>query len=101
MNYFVKGIEACTSALTIAPDHAEVHKWYAVLIGKFNFSCSVQFSLQKHLGSRSELVSLQERINDGHLFKKHLDIAMSISPEDASLHYMLGRFEYEVAGLKW
>lgn len=79
-----KGIEACTSALTIAPDHAEVHKWYAVLIG-----------------SRSELVSLQERINDGHLFKKHLDIAMSISPEDASLHYMLGRFEYEVAGLKW
>jgi len=47
-DYFVKGIEACTSALTIAPDHAEVHKWYAVLIGKSNFPCSVRFSLQNN-----------------------------------------------------
>lgn len=79
-----KGIAACSSALRIAPNHAEVHKWYAVLIG-----------------SRTDFVSLQEKINDGHLFKKHVDTAISINPNDASLHYMLGRFDYEVAGLKW
>ncbi|XP_066144796.1 regulator of microtubule dynamics protein 1-like isoform X2 [Euwallacea fornicatus] len=79
-----KGIDACRAALNLAPYHAEVHKWLAVLIG-----------------SRSNLLSLQERINDGHLFKKHVDIAISINPNDSSLHYMLGRFNFEIAGLKW
>ncbi|XP_066255847.1 regulator of microtubule dynamics protein 1-like isoform X2 [Euwallacea similis] len=79
-----KGIDACRAALELAPEHAEVHKWFAVLIG-----------------SRSDLVSLQERINDGHLFKKHVDIAISINPNDSSLHHMLGRFDFEIASLKW
>ncbi|CAG9767728.1 unnamed protein product [Ceutorhynchus assimilis] len=79
-----KGIEACESALSIAPENSEVHKWFAVLIG-----------------SKSDLVSIQERIKYGHTFKKHVDIAISINPGDYSLHHMLGRFDFEVAGLKW
>ncbi|KAL1502724.1 hypothetical protein ABEB36_007828 [Hypothenemus hampei] len=79
-----KGIEACKSALNVAPEHAEVHKWYAVLIG-----------------SRTNFVPIQEKLNEGRLFKFHVDKAVSINPDDYSLHYMLGRFSYDVAGLKW
>ncbi|VEN56725.1 unnamed protein product [Callosobruchus maculatus] len=78
------GIEALDKALELKKDDAQIHKWYAVLVG-----------------SRSEYVSLQERIDDGHKFKKHVDAAIALSPDDASLHYMLGRFDFEVAGLKW
>ncbi|VEN56724.1 unnamed protein product [Callosobruchus maculatus] len=83
-NHISKGIEALDKALELKKDDAQIHKWYAVLVG-----------------SRSEYVSLQERIDDGHKFKKHVDAAIALSPDDASLHYMLGRFDFEVAGLKW
>ncbi|KAF7285525.1 hypothetical protein GWI33_010524 [Rhynchophorus ferrugineus] len=79
-----KGINACEVALGLAPDHSEVHKWYAVLIGV-----------------RADFQSIQERISDGKLFKKHVDIAVSINPNDEALHFMLGRFYYEIAALKW
>lgn len=46
-------------------------------------------------------MSTREKICDGHLFKKHLDAALAINPKDASLHHMLGRFDYEVSSLKW
>lgn len=80
----ISGIEACRKALEINFDHAEIHKWLAILIG-----------------SRSEMVSTKEKINDGHLFKKHVDLALGLNPNDPSLHHMLGRFDYEVASLKW
>ncbi|KAJ8976753.1 hypothetical protein NQ317_019416 [Molorchus minor] len=79
-----KGVEACTLALKLKPDSSEVHKWYAILIG-----------------SRSDFVSLQEKISDGHLFKQHVDEAIALNPTDPTLHHMLGRFKYEIAGLKW
>ncbi|KAJ8958419.1 hypothetical protein NQ318_002201 [Aromia moschata] len=79
-----KGIEACDAALKLKTDSADIHKWYAILIG-----------------SRSDFVPLQEKISDGHLFKKHVDEAIAITPWDPSLHYLLGRFKYEIAGLKW
>ncbi|ENN71833.1 hypothetical protein HUJ04_001001 [Dendroctonus ponderosae] len=82
--YLNKGIDACSSALKVVSDHADVHKWYAVLIG-----------------SRSKLVPFQDRIHDGNIYKKHVEIALSLNPNDASLHFMLGMFNYELAGLKW
>lgn len=47
------------------------------------------------------MVSTKEKINDGHLFKKHVDLALSLNPKDPSLHHLLGRFDYEVSSLKW
>uniref|UniRef100_V5I9V0 Regulator of microtubule dynamics protein 1 n=1 Tax=Anoplophora glabripennis TaxID=217634 RepID=V5I9V0_ANOGL len=82
--HVTKGIQACATALDLKSDSAEIHKWYAILIG-----------------SRSDFVSLQEKISDGHLFKKHVDEAIALNPQDPALHHMLGRFDYEVAGLKW
>ncbi|CAH2001251.1 unnamed protein product [Acanthoscelides obtectus] len=83
-DHISKGIEILSKALNLKEDDPDVHKWYAILVG-----------------SRSEFVSLQERIDDGHKFKKHVDAAIALSPNDPSLHYMLGRFDFEVAGLKW
>ncbi|XP_050316249.1 regulator of microtubule dynamics protein 1-like [Anthonomus grandis grandis] len=80
-----KGIAACNSALAIDPEHGEVHKWYAVLIGS----------------KSNKTVDIKEKINGGYTFKKHVDKAISIKPDDYSLHYMLGRFQYELAGLRW
>ncbi|KAI4454572.1 hypothetical protein MML48_9g00016695 [Holotrichia oblita] len=79
-----KGIEMCETGLQINPKLSDIHKWYAILIG-----------------SRSDFQSMKDRISDGHVFKKHIDIAIELNPSDASLHHLLGRFAFEVAGLKW
>ncbi|XP_060533117.1 regulator of microtubule dynamics protein 1-like isoform X2 [Cylas formicarius] len=79
-----RGVDACASAVPFAPNHPEVHKWYAVLIG-----------------SRADYQSIHNKVGDAHLFKKHVDTALSLNPHDPSLHHMLGRFDYEIAGLKW
>ncbi|CAH0549787.1 unnamed protein product [Brassicogethes aeneus] len=79
-----KGLDACTKALELAPDSGDAHKWTAILIG-----------------ARSDYVPMKERIADSHLFKLHVDMALRHLPNDSTLHHMLGRFSYEVAGLKW
>ncbi|XP_068901551.1 regulator of microtubule dynamics protein 1-like isoform X3 [Tenebrio molitor] len=79
-----KGIEACTSALKLKPELANVHKWLAIL-----------------LGSRTKIQPMKEKILDGHLFKEHVDAAIRLNPLDPVLHHMLGRFAYDIAELKW
>ncbi|XP_044737967.1 regulator of microtubule dynamics protein 1-like [Chrysoperla carnea] len=79
-----EGLEYCDRALN-HDKSAHAHKWYAILIG-----------------SRSTLqTSTKEKINDGHTFKEHLDKALKIDPKDWTLHYLYGRFQFEVAGLSW
>lgn len=56
------------------PKCAEGHKWLAILVG-----------------SRSDYQPIRDRVADGHLFKKHLDIALELRPNDYSLHHLLGR----------
>lgn len=79
-----KGVEACLESISLNPNIAEAHKWLAILVG-----------------SRSENQPIKERLADGQLFKQHLDIALRLKPEDYILHHMLGRYAYEIAGLKW
>lgn len=79
-----KGIKALSTAISLSNKHAEVHKWYAIL-----------------LGLRSQFQPLQKKAQDGFLFKKHCDLACALKPRDAVLHYLLGRFDYEIAGLSW
>ncbi|XP_022901059.1 regulator of microtubule dynamics protein 3-like [Onthophagus taurus] len=79
-----KGVNACNRALNFEPNNPEVHKLYAILVGL-----------------RSDFEPTKQRIADGFLFKQHVDIAIKLNPTDASLHHMLGRFKYEIAGLKW
>lgn len=60
--------------------NAEAHKWFAVTVG-----------------SRGEFLSTREKIEDGSLFKEHVDKAVALQPDDPSLHHLLGRFSYEVS----
>uniref|UniRef100_A0A8C6R2R3 Regulator of microtubule dynamics protein 2 n=1 Tax=Nannospalax galili TaxID=1026970 RepID=A0A8C6R2R3_NANGA len=71
-------------AITKAPLNGHCHLWYAVLCG--------------HV---SEFEGLQNKINCGHLFKEHLDIAIQLLPEEPFLYYLKGRYCYTVSKLSW
>lgn len=64
--------------------NSEAHKWYAIVIG-----------------SRGEYLGIKEKILDGFEFKKHIDRAEELSPQDHTIKHLLGRFCYEVAALSW
>lgn len=72
---FSEGIEVCQEAIILNPKSADAHKWLAILVG-----------------SRTDYQPVKERVADGNLFKKHLDIALELSPKDYTLHHMLGRY---------
>lgn len=71
-------------ALSKGPDSAECHKWYAIAIGGV-----------------SDFVPIKEKIQNGSYFKEHVDAAIALSPHDATLHHMLGRFCHQIANLSW
>ena len=63
---------------------SEAHKWFAIA-----------------LGSRGEYLGIKEKILDGFEFKKHIDRASELAPQDHTIRHLLGRFCYEVAELSW
>lgn len=71
-------------ALAADEKNPEVHKWYAITIG-----------------SLSEFVGVQQKIQNGYEFKEHVDTAVKLKPSDPTLHHMLGRWCFEVATLTW
>ncbi|XP_002812160.2 regulator of microtubule dynamics protein 2 isoform X8 [Pongo abelii] len=71
-------------AINRAPMNGYCHLWYAVLCGYV-----------------SEFEGLQNKINYGHLFKEHLDIAIKLLPEEPFLYYLKGRYCYTVSKLSW
>lgn len=73
-------------AKAIEADEAssEAHKWYAIAVGV-----------------RGEFLGIKEKILDGFEFKKHIDKASQLAPNDHTVQHLLGRFCYEVAELSW
>ncbi|XP_021573916.1 regulator of microtubule dynamics protein 2 isoform X2 [Carlito syrichta] len=71
-------------AIKRAPMNGHCHLWYAVLCGYV-----------------SEFEGLQNKVNCGHLFKEHLDIAIKLLPEEPLLYYLKGRYCYTVSRLSW
>ena len=45
--------------------------------------------------------SMNDRIKFGHEFKEHRDLAVAIDSNDRLLHYMYGRWCFEIASLSW
>uniref|UniRef100_A0A1W7RE69 Regulator of microtubule dynamics protein 3 n=1 Tax=Agkistrodon contortrix contortrix TaxID=8713 RepID=A0A1W7RE69_AGKCO len=82
--YACDGKEEAEVALQLGDQSAECHQWYAILCGQ----CS-------------EHESIQKRIQAGHAFKKHIDEAISLKPDDHMSYYLLGRWCYQVAHLGW
>ncbi|RWS07573.1 regulator of microtubule dynamics protein 2-like protein, partial [Dinothrombium tinctorium] len=77
-------LEHAKKAIEDNDKNAECHKWYAIAIG-----------------SIGDYVSTKEKIQNGNEFKKHVDIALELKPDDPTLHHMLGRWYTEIAKLSW
>ena len=54
---------------------SEAHKWFAIV-----------------LGSRGEYLGIKEKILDGFEFKKHIDRASELAPQDHTIRHLLGRW---------
>ncbi|XP_054027569.1 regulator of microtubule dynamics protein 3 [Dryobates pubescens] len=83
-SYASDGKEELEVALQKWDQSAECHQWYAVLCGQL-----------------SEHESIQKRIQSGFVFKKHIDKAIELKPEDPKAYYLLGRWCYQVSHLGW
>ncbi|CAL4061932.1 unnamed protein product, partial [Meganyctiphanes norvegica] len=79
-----KAYEHIEKALPLDGNSADIHKWYAILAG-----------------ARGEYLGVKERVKTGTVFKHHIDLALQLQPQDATLHHLLGRFCYEVSHLSW
>ena len=103
-------------------DDADVQKWYAITLGSigdyqgeivlFCFRvlcmgshCKLLGVLSLKFGVLSILSSFdsgtQERILNGFKFKDHIQYAITLRPDDPTLHYLLGRWCYAVYMLSW
>ena len=77
-------LEHGKKAIEFDKDNVESHKWYCAAIGR-----------------TSRFLGVKEKLQLGHEFKKHSDIAIEIQPNNELLHHMYGRWCFEVAGLTW
>lgn len=79
-----KCVEHAKEGVQLYPSSAECNKWYAIAVGGV-----------------SDFVATKEKILNGSIFKEHVDKAIQLSPNDATLHHMLGRYCSTIASLSW
>ncbi|XP_044516561.1 regulator of microtubule dynamics protein 2 [Gracilinanus agilis] len=82
--YASEGKDLGERAISQAPNNGYCHLWYANLCG-----CV------------AECGGLQNKIRYGQLFKKHLDRAIELIPDEPFLYYLNGRYCYSVFNLNW
>ncbi|XP_034190127.2 regulator of microtubule dynamics protein 1 [Osmia lignaria lignaria] len=78
----LEGIEHCEKVIEVQNPH--LFKWYAILVGL-----------------NGDYLSTAEKIKNGVRFKNYVEMALDMRPNDSELHYLLGRFKYEIANLSW
>ncbi|XP_012530883.3 regulator of microtubule dynamics protein 1 isoform X2 [Monomorium pharaonis] len=79
-----EGYDLMCMALDIKEDHYAVHKWISLF-----------------LNNKSSLEGTKANIKESYNIKKHILRALELKPDDATLHYMLGFWCYEVSNLAW
>lgn len=82
--FILEGLDYAKRALDLNSNDAEAHKWFAILTGAYG-----------------DYLGMKEKIEGGYVFKTHVEKAITLRPEDASLRHLVGRFKYEVANLSW
>lgn len=65
-------------------DHYAVHKWYAIL-----------------LDCKSENEGIKQRIKQLEEVKKHMDLSVTLNPNDSTTLHMLGEWCYQIADMPW
>lgn len=50
------------------------------------------------LNAAVKYLSVREQAMAAHSFKHHIDRALALNPHDATLHHMLGRWQFELSG---
>ncbi|XP_076665323.1 regulator of microtubule dynamics protein 1 isoform X2 [Andrena cerasifolii] len=78
----LEGIEHCEKILQV--QDPKLYKWYAILIG-----------------INGDYLSIPEKLKNGLRFKNYVELALEMEPNDSELHYLLGRFNYEMANITW
>jgi tetratricopeptide (TPR) repeat protein len=81
---FYKGLDYAKTALELADDRAESHKWYGILIGKVG-----------------ELEGTKQKILNSYEVKDHTLKAIELDPEDDGNYHVMGRWNYTLADLSW
>ena len=69
----------------MADPSALTHKWIAI----------VHNSLSERKGT------IKDRVEGGIAFQLHTQKALELDPSDPTLHYMMGRFCYDISFLTW
>ncbi|CAB3240541.1 unnamed protein product [Arctia plantaginis] len=80
----LEAYEIISEQLEKNPDHYAVHKWYALLVD-----------------AKSSQDGIKERIRQLETVKKHMDMAVTLNPNDATILYMLGEWCFQIAELPW
>ncbi|XP_049877302.1 regulator of microtubule dynamics protein 1-like [Pectinophora gossypiella] len=83
-DYVSEAFELISEQLERNWQHFAVQKWYALL-----------------LDAKSNYNGIKERIKQLENVKKHMDLAVTINPNDATTLYMLGEWCYQVADMPW
>lgn len=79
-----KSYEHAKKAIELDDKCMHAHKWFCASVGR----------MASHVGAK-------ERVNFGHQFKEHRDIAVEMDPNDHLMHHMYGRWCYEVASISF
>jgi hypothetical protein len=80
--YVLDALKHSKEAVDLSPESINCLKWYCAAAGR-----------------ATSFVDTKERIRLGHQLKESLDKALSLSPKDYLLHYIHGRWCFEVSGL--
>jgi len=82
-NYY-PGFEKAKKCVEIAPEMAEGHQYYAILIGKIG-----------------ELEGTKQKIKNSYQVKEHALRAIELDPENDSNYHVMGRWHYSLSELSW
>ncbi|CAG9796667.1 unnamed protein product [Diatraea saccharalis] len=80
----LKAFEIISEEIINHNEHFAVQKWYALI-----------------LDAKSSYDGIKERIKQLENIKKHMDLAVTLNPNDATTLHMLGEWCYQVSELPW
>ncbi len=82
--YFYPGFEHAEKCVAKAPELAEGHQYYAILVGKIG-----------------ELEGTKQKIKNSYKVKEHALQAIELDPDNDSNYHVMGRWHFTLSELSW